>query len=163
LVWNRVLSDSEIFALSGNPWAVFEKERFWVPPITVGTARPSSDLSRGGWTGYTDNNNLYTNIDEPVQDPADWITSPLLDGTQAGYTFTLSSTQAAGSVTFNFGAQVKSGDPTATGQLRLVLLDAAQSVVGTGAWKTIATQNWANYTDTITLSGTAVYGRLEVQ
>ena len=117
--------------------------------------RPLGDVTTTGWTSTE--TTLYAAINELAADDADYITSPDVAGTPGSYTFDLPS-MAAGTYTRRMRMK-KTG---ATGEARLVFLDSGSASVGATAWIAL-TASWATYEASVTLTGTAVRGRIEVR
>ena len=76
LRWGRVLSDAEIVSISANPWQIFEPEEIplFKPVVTAQFARPTSDVSAGGWTAST-GSDLFAMLDESSANDSDYITT----------------------------------------------------------------------------------------
>lgn len=74
--WNRYLLAAERESLRNNSWKIFEPETIplFFSTVTAQYARPTSDVSAGGWTASS-GTDLFAMIDEAVVDDADYITS----------------------------------------------------------------------------------------
>jgi len=160
-VWTRAISDTEIKSLSDNPWQIFAPIS---QPIFVGTVaevisitRPSSDVSTSGWTGTPDNTNLYTNINETVASDTSYITSPIISGVHECIEG-ISPTLDAGTWDITYRANFVG----ASAQVRVSLLDAANTPQGVSDWQTV-TSTFATYTAVVVTTGAAVRVKIEVQ
>jgi len=120
------------------------------------TSRPGADVTVTGWTAST-GVDLFAMIDETVAADADFITSPTLTGTTAPATFALAYPLAAGDWVLGVRARVLTGTAT----LRLYLINAAGTVVGTSAAQAL-TNVFATYTLAVTASAVANRARVEV-
>ncbi|MEY8688450.1 MAG: LamG-like jellyroll fold domain-containing protein [Leptothrix sp. (in: b-proteobacteria)] len=155
--YNRVLSASEISALTANPWQVYSSSQLTLGVEFAGTiTRPASDIVVAGWTA-TPGPSFYSAIDDATADDTDFVTSPdvnaatpLVNG--------LSQTVPAG----RYDIRIRARRTAAAGQIRIVLLDSSNSPVGTSAWQAL-TASFAPYTLSITTTGTADRVRHEVQ
>lgn len=80
LLYNRTWTPADVAVHYTNPWAMFRRVSIGVhPDFLVSTAapqfaRPTSDISAGGWTPST-GADLYAMLDETVADDADYIQS----------------------------------------------------------------------------------------
>ena len=74
--WNRLLTLSEIKSVSENPWQIFEPETIplFFSTVTAQYARPTSDVSAGGWTAST-GTDLFAMLDETSANDSDYITT----------------------------------------------------------------------------------------
>ena len=162
LLFTRVLSAGEIASLSINPWQIIKAlPIYWVPP-TVSIVWPKADVLAAGWTGVPNNTSKVANINEAAASDSEYVISPGLAAAPDPFVFDLSGTWAAGTLDVHIREQAVPFYTGQTVQLRVLLLDAGGKTVGTGAWRTL-TGSYATYTDTITTTGTATQGRLEVQ
>lgn len=158
--WNRRLSVAEIKSLSDNPWQIFAPIRtpIFVPIVpVVSIYRPSSDVTTTGWTGNPDNTTLYTNIDEVTASDTDYITSPTITGGES-IIFGLSGSLAAGTWDVRYRANYVS----ASSQVKIHLLDGSNVSQGASGWQTV-TGSYADYTASVTTTGTATRVKIEVQ
>ena len=118
------------------------------------TTYPIIDVTTTGWltTGST-----YSGvINEPVENDADYITSPTL-GTGSPITLTLREVFPAGSYNFNFAAKYTGS----SGHLTATLLDASFSSVGASSAQAL-TSGFAAYQLPVTTTGSAVYVQISV-
>jgi hypothetical protein len=129
----------------------------WFWGVTDVIVRPSSDVTTTGWTAYPDPP-LYAKIDEVTPDDNDYITSPDLNSTPGPAIFGISSSLVAGSYDVRFRARRTS----TSGQARVSLLDSSNVSQGTSGWVTL-TASFAQYTASVTTTGTATRVRIEVQ
>lgn len=161
--WNRSLSAQEHASLAANPWQLFAKRS---NPIFVGLGPPAitayypgSDISVAGWTSST-GSGLYADIDDVVLNRLDYITSPDLS-TTATFGWKDSNgnpaTIPAGTWNVDLDAAYFLG---ASGQVRLVWLDAGGSSVGATSWQTLTSTD-ATYTLSITTTGPSTQFRYE--
>jgi hypothetical protein len=157
-VWNRSLTDSEHQSLGTNPWQIFAPARRLILVPIINISRPSSDITVTGWTGVPNNTNLYTNIDESPTNSSDYIISPGLTATPGPAIFGITPTLPAGDVDVRISANYAGS----TGQIRVLLLDSGGATVGTSSWQALTT-SIAQYTFSVTTTGTAARIRLEVQ
>lgn len=123
------------------------------------TSRPSSDILSTGWTGTPDNANLYANVNEPVGSTVQFVTSPVITGSQGPLRMGLSSPRFSGSHDIPF---IGNHNGTGTPQVRAKLLDAGLTVLGTSAWQAL-TVTHTTYTANVTIAATATILELEVQ
>jgi hypothetical protein len=156
-LWVRTLTDEEMLALSVNPWQLFEpvaRPTWTIDVASVSVYRPNSDIIVNSWTPSS-GSDLYAMIDEPTLSRADFITSPnLADPTTMGWTSPLPAGTYDIPVDFD-----RMGN---YGQLRIVLLDSSNVVVGTSSWAS-APAVAATTTFTVTTTGTSDRFRLELQ
>lgn len=159
-MWNRALSQNEALKLSANPFTILKPTRrligFTVSSATI--SRPNSDIVVSGWTGYTDNVNLYANIDEVTPSTADYVISPDLLATPGPIIFGLTNSLPTGTYDARFSAK----RTDTIGQVRVVFRDSGGTIVGTSAWQSL-TNTYTSYTLTVTATGTATQGGFEVQ
>lgn len=127
---------------------------------SVEMVRPGSDVLTTGWLAST-GTDLFAMIDEVSADDADYIyrdlagTDPyIFDLYKAGAAYSL----PAGTHTIRMRHSMSSS----TGQVRMLLLDSSNGVVGTGAWQAVTT-SWATSEFTITTTAEATRGRIEAQ
>lgn len=157
-IWQRVLTDAECLLMSTRPSAIYAPlRRPWLTPAPSGAVTvfyPGSDIAAGGWTAST-GGSLASCVDEAPYDDADYITSPDLS---TSATLAWQASIPAGT----WDIAVRGAFLGASGQVRLVLLDAGGSTVGTSSWQTL-TGSLAPYTLTVTTSGTSTKFRYEVQ
>lgn len=120
--------------------------------------RPGADVLTTGWLAST-GTDLFAMIDEVSADDADYIYRDLagadpyiFDLYKAGAAYSL----PAGSHVVRMRADVTAG----AAQARLLLLDASDNVVGTGAWQSL-TPSLATTTFTVDSTATATKGRIE--
>ena len=81
LTFDRALSDAEIKSLSDNPWQIFQplSQPIYTNNqdiILPSKGYPTKDLSKGLWTGFSENNinsTLSDKIDEDTPDTSDYI------------------------------------------------------------------------------------------
>lgn len=161
VTWNRILSDVEVTSLSANPWQIFApiSQPIFVDTVAevISITRPSSDVSTSGWTGTPDNTNLYTNINETVASDTSYITSPIISGVHECIEG-ISPTLDAGTWDITYRANFVG----ASAQVRVSLLDAANTPQGVSDWQTV-TSTFATYTAVVVTTGAAVRVKIEVQ
>ena len=77
VIFDGVLSDSEIASYYDNPWQIFSTptHRIWLPSATVQILRPASDISEGAWTPST-GVSLFATINETPFNDATYNTTP---------------------------------------------------------------------------------------
>jgi hypothetical protein len=126
-----------------------------LPPL-VSISRPSSDVTVTGWSAST-GSDLYAMIDEATASDTDYIISPTTSGTAASAIFGLSLSLEAGDYMINIRAKYTG----TAGQIRGLLLDSSNNVVGTGDWQTL-TSSYTDYKLTVVTTGTASRIKLEV-
>lgn len=143
--------------LTRNPWrlSAVAPRPLWAPTVSgVTVYRPGSDIIVNGWTA-TPGGTLASCIDDPTLDRADYITSPnLTDPATLGWFTAL----PAGS----YDIDVDADRTGASGQVRIVCLDAGGAAVGTSSWQTL-TGTAATYTLSVTTSALSTQFRIEVQ
>lgn len=117
---------------------------------------PGSDITVAGWTPST-GTDLFACIDEPTTyNDADYITSPdLTTSTTMGW----DNPVPAGTWEMKLRGEFFTGT---SGQVRIVLLDAGSSSVGTSSWQALS-GGFAMYTLSITTTGVSTQFRFEVQ
>lgn len=163
----RVMSDAQALHLSANPqeiWTLFAPlRRPWLNPVSsaaITAYYPGSDISVAGWTSSS-SGSLYADIDDVALDRGDYITSPDLS-TSATFGWKDSNgspaTIPAGSWSVDLDASYFLG---ASGQVRLVWLDAGGSSVGATSWQTL-TGTDSSYSLPITTTGASTKFRYEV-
>jgi hypothetical protein len=140
----------------------------WFAPLLLGGAqllaspstisRPSSDITTTGWTGDPDNVTLFNNIDEVSPSDTDFIISPALNATPGPAVFGITPTQASGT----YNVRLRAKRTGSTGDIRALLLDSGGATVGTSSWQAL-TASFAQYTLSVTTSGTAARVQLEVR
>lgn len=156
-------SDAYAIELTSAPWKLFPKRS---NPIFVGLGPPAitayypgSDISVAGWTSSS-GGSLYADIDDVILDRGDYITSPDLS-TTATFGWKDSNgnpaTIPAGTWSVDLDAAYFLG---ASGQVRLVWLDAGGSSVGATAWQTLTLTD-TTYTLSITTTGPSTQFRYE--
>lgn len=117
----------------------------------------SSDITTTGWSA-TPGPSFYSAIDEVSINVADYVTSPN-SLTPGPLVLGLSSELPAG----NWDVSISVKQEVGTGsEVRIVLLNAANSVMGTSDWIT-ATGSFTTTVLPVTTSGTSDKFRLEVQ
>jgi hypothetical protein len=151
-LWNRALTDAEIRSISANPWQVFRSRRL-SPIITaqVGIYRPTADIVDGTWLAEPAGD-LYAAIDEAVPSDADYIYTAIAGATPATIAI---GPIPAGSNTLSIRASA-----SAATTLRVSLLDAANTVVGTVDQALTSTPT--TYTLSVTTSAQASRVRVEL-
>jgi len=97
-------------------------------------------------------------LDEAVASDTDFITSPVINGSQGPAIFGLGNTLAAGT----YDIRIRARRTDAAGDIRLLLLDGSNATQGTSSWQSL-TASFAPYTLSVTTTGSAVRARLEVQ
>lgn len=148
---------------SKSPWGIFARSS---EPIFVGLGSPAitayypgSDISVAGWTSSS-GGSLYADIDDVTLDRGDYITSPDLS-TTATFGWKDSNgnpaTIPAGTWSVDLDAAYFLG---ASGQVRLVWLDAGGSSVGATSWQTLTSTD-TTYTLSITTTGASTQFRYE--
>lgn len=120
------------------------------------TARPSADVTTAGWTASA-GTDFFALIDEVSASDADYITSPTISGSTAPATFAIAYPLNTGTWAGNVRAKTSAGGAT----MRVYLLNDAGTVVGTSADQAI-TSTWTTYALSITTSGPATRGRVEI-
>lgn len=136
-------------------FAAFASAPLAALPLAAATVfYPGSDISAGSWTA-SNGGTLASCVDESAYDDADFITSPDLS---ASATLAWQSPIPAGT----WDIAIRGAFLGASGQVRLVLLDAGGSTVGTSSWQAL-TGSLAPYTLTVTTSGASTKFRYEVQ
>lgn len=161
--WNRAVSNPERASIRANPWQLFAPlRRPWLTPAPSGAVTvfyPGSDIAAGGWTSSS-GGSLYADIDDVILDRGDYITSPDLS-TTATFGWKDSNgnpaTIPAGTWNVDLDAAYFLG---ASGQVRLVWLDAGGSSVGATAWQTLTLTD-TTYTLSITTTGPSTQFRYE--
>ena len=146
------------YASTGGPSGFAFDSGDWVSSATL--VRPGADVLTTGWQAST-GSDLFDMIDETTASDSDYIyrdlagTDPyIFDLYKAGAAYSL----PAGAHTIRMRHSMSSS----TGQVRMLLLDSSNGVVGTGAWQAVTT-SWATSEFTITTSATATRGRIEAQ
>ena len=146
------------YASTGGPSGFAFDSGDWVSSATL--VRPGADVLTTGWQAST-GSDLFDMIDETTARDSDYIyrdlagTDPyIFDLYKAGAAYSL----PAGTHTIRMRHSMSSS----TGQVRMLLLDSSNGVVGTGAWQAVTT-SWATSEFTITTSATATRGRIEAQ
>lgn len=153
--WNRRLSDQERAAIRANPWQLFANgpNLAFLPSGPTTVFYPGSDIIVT-WS-VTGAASHYAAVGETTLNRSTYITSPDLSTSE---TLGWDSPIPAG----NWDIQVDGSYLGASGQVRLVLLDAGGSAVGTSSWITL-TGTDTTYTVTVTTTGTSTKFRYEVQ
>ncbi len=126
--------------------------RITLSSVTV--YRPGGDISVNGWVS-SNGGTLASCVDDDVLNPGDFITSPNLSNPS---TLSWGSPLPAG----NYDLIVDGVRLGATGQFRLVCLDAGNVSVGASAWQALTATD-ATYTLALTTTATAPNFRIEVQ
>jgi hypothetical protein len=116
--------------------------------------RPTGDVSAPGWLSTA--GTLAGAINETTPSDASYITSPDV-GSAAPYRSTIAS-MAAGTYTMRLRAR----RTASVGEVRVVMLSAANAPVGTSAWQALST-GFAAYSLPVTTTGTATQFDLEVR
>lgn len=156
-----MLDDATKQALTISPAAAYtalfyrRPHRLVLSAGTISVYRPGSDIAVSGWTPST-GTDLYACIDETTASDADYITSPDVGTTPA--TFGLTASVPAGTWAVNLRGQFLG----TSGQVRVLMQDSGGSTVGTSGWQAL-TGSFADYTLTVTTSGTAERVRIETQ
>lgn len=125
---------------------------------SVEMVRPGSDVLTTGWHAST-GTDLFDMIDEASADDADYIYRDLAGSDPYVFELWLSGVAyslPAGSHVVRMRADVTAG----AAQARLLLLDASDNVVGTGAWQSL-TPGLATTTFTVDSAASATKGRIE--
>jgi hypothetical protein len=159
-VWTRRLSVSEIKSLTDNPWQIFAPQKRFIPPdptLLPTIARPNSDVTTTGWTP-SQGSLLYPMINEVLPDDANWINSPVVDGSPGPAVMGVNNSLSTGTITVRVRAKRLAG----AGQFRILLQDSSGSTVGTSSWQVLTT-SIANYSLDVVTSGTTARVRIEVQ
>ena len=157
--FNVGMTGAQAWSLVRNPWQIFVPQD--VPIFSIFTPGvvayyPGSDISVAGWTPST-GTDLFACIDEPsTYNDADYITSP--DRTTSAVEGWSSPVPAG---TWSLAIRAEYLD-SASGQIRLVMLDSGSSSVGSSAWQTL-TGAFVTYTLAITTTGVSDRFRLEIQ
>ena len=140
---------------TSDPWSMFDPKRRRLPIAAVTVYRPGSDIVVSGWTPST-GTDLFACIDETTYDDVDYISSPGIGiPTTMGFTSTIPS----GTYTIEYRSMYEGPNVS---QIRIVLLDSSDTIVGTSSWQTQSTA-FTTYTSTITTSGDATKFRIETQ
>jgi len=138
------------------PWA--DKPFGWVPAAAGGTIYPNSDITTTGWTA-TPGPTFFSMLNEVGSpDRANYVTSPLIDGSQGPLVMGEAISMAAGSYNVNIDSFYTGN----AGQVRCLLLDSGGSTVGTSSWQAL-TASATTYNLAVTTSGTTTRIRIEVQ
>lgn len=118
--------------------------------------RPLADVSGVGWSST--NASLVGAINEPNPNDTTFITSPDVTVASPGAFTADVPTMPAGS----YMRRLRARRTGATGEVRLVYLDAGGATVGTTPWQSLTTA-LTTYSAVVTLTGTAVRLRIEVR
>lgn len=138
----------------------------WFAPLLLGGAqllagggisRPSSDVTTTGWTASS-GSVLYDMIDEVTPSDTDYIISPAINSTPGPAVFGITPTQASGT----YNVRLRAKRTGSSGDIRALLLDSGGATVGTSSWQAL-TGSFAQYTLSVTTSGTAARVQLEVR
>lgn len=139
----------------------------WFAPLLLGGAqllaspssisRPSSDVTTTGWTASS-GAVLYDMIDEVTPSDTDYIISPAINATPGPAVFGITPTQTSGT----YNVRLRAKRTGATGDIRALLLDSGGATVGTSSWQAL-TGSFAQYTLSVTTTGTAARVQLEVR
>lgn len=116
---------------------------------------PSSDITTTGWT-LSAGAQAFDLVDEAVASDADYVTSPVLNGSQGPLVVGVASI-AAGSHVVNVRARFTG----TSGRLKASLLDGADVSQGESAWQFLSPA-FADYAIPITTTGEAVRLRIDV-
>lgn len=117
--------------------------------------RPSSDVVTTGWTST--GTTLAGAINELSPNDATFITSPDVSGTPGAYTADVPPIPAG-----NYMRRLRARRTGATGEIRLLYLDAGGAEVGVTPWQAL-TSTMTTYSVGVTLTGIAVRLRIEVR
>lgn len=112
-------------------------------------------MSAPGWSSTA--GSLSAAINEATADDASYITSPDVSGTADPFRFSIGPV-ASGTVT----KTVRARRTGAGGEVRLVLLSSGGATVGESAWQSL-TADWAAYPLSVTLTGAATQGEIQVR
>jgi len=144
--FRRTLTMAEIKSISENPWQIFKGHTKYIP------------LYSPPWKGVPDSTNLYDDIDDSRDE--DYIVSP--DITYGSITsptiFTLDKFLAPG----QYSIKVRARKTATYGEVRSVLLDSYDRVVGTSKWQGL-TNSFSTYNLPVTTSETAYRIKVEAQ
>jgi hypothetical protein len=137
---------AEIKSISENPWQIFKGHTKYIP------------LYSPPWTGVPDSTNLYDDIDDSRDE--DYIVSPDItyDRITSPTIFTLDKFLAPG----EYSIKVRARKTATYGQVRSVLLDSYDRVVGTSNWQGL-TNSFNTYSLPVTTSETAYRIKVEAQ
>lgn len=156
-VFDAQLTAADHQSLHANPAQLLDSgpHTIWTPVVsTVTVYRPGGDVITNNWTA-TPGGTLASCIDDPTLDRGDYITSPNLSDPA-----TLDWTPPVPAGTWDMVVDgVRLG---ATGQIRIVCLDAGGSSVGATSWQPL-TASATTYTLSVTTSATSTRFRIEVQ
>lgn len=156
--FSRALSQQEVASLYRNPWQIFRPlpARYTEAVVSgpVQFYRPAGDLIATGWTSTAAT--LAGAINEPTPADASYITSP--DASSATPARLSLPSMPAGSYTLRLRAR----RAASAGELRVVLLDAANAPVGASAWQAL-TGTYATYSLAVATTGTATRFEIEVR
>jgi hypothetical protein len=144
------------YASTGGPSGFAFDSGDWVSSATL--VRPGADVLTTGWQAST-GSDLFDMIDEASADDADYIYRDLAGSDPYVFELWLSGVAyslPAGSHVVRMRADVTAG----AAQARLLLLDASDNVVGTGAWQSL-TPGFAAHSFSVTTAAAATRGRIE--
>lgn len=144
------------YASTGGPSGFAFDSGDWVSSATL--VRPGADVLTTGWLAST-GSDLFAMLDETSADDADYIYRDLAGSDPYVFELWLSGVAyslPAGSHVVRMRADVTAG----AAQARLLLLDASDNVVGTGAWQSL-TPGLATATFTVDSAASATKGRIE--
>lgn len=128
------------------------------PSVPDQFVRPGADVLTTGWHAST-GTDLFAMLEETSADDADYIYRSLTGSEPYVFELWLSGVAyslPAGSHVVRMRADVTAG----AAQARLLLLDASDNVVGTGAWQSL-TPGLATATFTVDSAASATKGRIE--
>lgn len=140
---------------TSNPWSMFTPKRRKLPISAITVYQPGSDIIVADWVPST-GTDLFACIDETTYDDGDFISSPGI-----GIPTTMGFTSIIPSGTYTIEYRSVYEGPNVS-QIRIVLLDSSDTIVGTSSWQTQSTA-FTTYTSTITTSGDATKFRIETQ
>lgn len=156
--WDREFLPIEIRELFVNPWQLFAPARVnWSFPPIITIYRPSSDVLATGWVPST-GSALWDMIDEVSPSDADYITSPIIAGSQGAAICGLSGTLVAGS----YMVKIRANATTTGKQVKVSLLDGSNASQGDTGWVNV-TASYAEYDTPVTTTGTATRVKMEVR
>jgi hypothetical protein len=147
-------------ALADNPWQLFKPSSLNIPIVATTSVEvyyPGSDIITTGWTA-TPSSPFYDKIDEEVLNTSDYITSPNMASPDP-ITMGWATSVPVG----DWDLVINSKQNTGSGsEIRVVLLDAGNSAVGTSSWIPV-NNTYTDYTVSVTTTGISTSFRIEVQ
>lgn len=158
--WDRLLTDREVSSIGKNPWQLIEvNSGFDVPYVetSVTVYRPGTDEITSSWVA-TPGPSFYNMLNESVASNTEYITSPGM-ATPTPITLTWDSPVPIG--TWQANIQLKQ-ETLSGSQVRIVFLDASNTVVGTSSWIS-ATGTFTTHNVTVTTTDISTKFRLEIQ